>query len=165
MRNVSVWIPNLRVFVISARFDQQHIESTFLRELQNPSEPPPFIVDPGGRFTDHQDRLVALMLGDINKPNPLTIQIPIPGLFRRGDSRLTLPTPKGGDSYEELTEVSFTRKGFAKSPLATRSNSSLWLLLRNMSLSQFTECVNRKDSPNGERLISPSLKLGVLRRI
>ena len=78
---------------------------------------------------------------------------------------LTLPTPKGGDSYEELTEASFTRKGFAKSPLATRSNSSLWLLLRNMSLSQFTECVNRKDSPNGERLISPSLKLGVLRRI
>ena len=75
------------------------------------------------------------------------------------DTMLTLPMPKGGDSYEELTEVSFTRKGFAKSPLATRSKSSLWLLLRNMSLSQFTECVNRKDSPNGERLISPSLKL------
>ncbi len=28
--------------------------------------------------------------------------------------------------------MSFTRKGFAKSPLTTRSTSSLWLLLRRM---------------------------------
>lgn len=85
---VSLWIPNLRVFGTSVRFDQQHIESTFLRELQNPPEPPPFIVDPGGQFSAHQDRLVAVLVGDIDKPIPLTIQIPIPGLFRREDSRI-----------------------------------------------------------------------------
>ncbi len=38
--------------------------------------------------------------------------------------------------------MSFTRKGFAKSPLATRSKSSLWLLLRRMFAAPFTSAFN-----------------------
>lgn len=40
---------------------------------------------------------------------------------------LTLPTAKPGDSCEELIYVSFTRKGFAKSPLiAFYQRTPLW---------------------------------------
>lgn len=38
--------------------------------------------------------------------------------------------------------MSFTRKGFAKSPLATRSTSGLWLLLGRMFADPFTSAFN-----------------------
>ncbi len=43
-----------------------------------------------------------------------------------------------GDSYEEPTDVSLTRKGFIKNPLAPRSTSSLWLLWWRMFAAPFT---------------------------